>query len=71
MWIGVVANLVHVKDEVAATALEVTAGGRLYNVVVDTEATGKALLQHGRLKRRVTLIPLNKVRIASVSLILF
>ena len=38
---GVVCNLFHVEDVVYATALEVTAGGRLYNVVVDTEATAK------------------------------
>jgi len=44
-----------------ATALEVCAGGRLYNVVVDTQQTGKLLLQRGKLKRRVTIIPLNKI----------
>lgn len=59
---GVVANLVRVKQPKAATALEVAAGGKLFQVVVDSEETGKALLKHGRLKRRVTIIPLNKVR---------
>lgn len=44
-----------------ATALEITAGGRLYNVVVDNERVGKELLQHGKLKKRVTIIPLNKI----------
>ena len=34
-----------------ATALEVTAGGRLYNVVVDNEATAKKLLERGQLAR--------------------
>ena len=34
---------------------------QLYQIVVDTEQTGKKLLQHGQLKRRVTIIPLNKV----------
>ena len=38
------------------------AGGRLYNVVVDTETTGKQLLQNGDLRRRVTIIPLNKIQ---------
>lgn len=33
----------------------------MYNVVVDTETTGKQLLQHGQLKRRITIIPLNKI----------
>lgn len=30
-------------------------------VVVDNEQTGKLLLQKGQLKRRVTIIPLNKI----------
>ena len=34
---------------------------QLYNIVVDTEQTGKKLLTNGQLKRRVTIIPLNKV----------
>jgi|EP00945_MAST-04E_sp_MAST-4E-sp1_P005290 structural maintenance of chromosome 2 len=58
---GVVANLLSVKSPEYSTALEVTAGGKLYNVVVDTEATAKAVLQNGRLKKRVTIIPLNKI----------
>ncbi|PSK38131.1 hypothetical protein B9Z65_1322 [Elsinoe australis] len=45
----------------AGQALEVCAGGRLYNVVVDTAETGTALLQNGRLRKRVTIIPLNKI----------
>lgn len=49
-----------------ATALEVTAGGRLYNVVVDTEATAKKLLERGQLQSRVTFIPLNKIEGRSI-----
>ncbi|KAH7189457.1 RecF/RecN/SMC [Fusarium flagelliforme] len=45
----------------AGTALEICAGGRLYNVVVDTEVTGTQLLQRGKLRKRVTIIPLNKI----------
>ncbi|KAI9671028.1 MAG: Structural maintenance of chromosomes protein 2 [Alyxoria varia] len=45
----------------AGTALEICAGGRLYNVVVDTAETGTELLQNGKLKKRVTIIPLNKI----------
>lgn len=48
------------KEEVG-TALEIAAGGRLYNVVVDTEVTGTQLLQNGKLRKRVTIIPLNKI----------
>lgn len=41
---------------------QVAAGGKLFNVVVDTENTGKQLLQNGNLQRRVTIIPLNKIQ---------
>ncbi len=58
---GLVARLVRVIDSSTSTALEVVAGGKLYQVVVDTQQTGKALLQKGKLKRRVTIIPLNTV----------
>jgi structural maintenance of chromosome 2 len=60
---GLVAQLFNLdKDHTrAGTALEICAGGRLYNVVVDTAATGKQLLENGRLKKRVTIIPLNKI----------
>ncbi|KAF6256242.1 structural maintenance of chromosomes protein 2 [Scenedesmus sp. NREL 46B-D3] len=59
---GVVAKLVRVKDPAAATALEVAAGGRLYQVVVDSHESAKALLDRGQLSKRVTIIPLNQVR---------
>lgn len=59
---GTVAQLVRVKRPEAATALEVAAGGKLYQVVVDNEVTGKALVEKGRLKKRVTIIPLNQIR---------
>ncbi|EGS21442.1 uncharacterized protein CTHT_0033000 [Thermochaetoides thermophila DSM 1495] len=60
---GLVAQLFTVDKRFlqAATALEICAGGRLYNVVVDTEVTGTQLLQGGRLRKRVTIIPLNKI----------
>jgi chromosome segregation ATPase len=61
---GLVANLITLPDAQfpKATALEVAAGGRLYNVVVDDERVGGQLLQGGQLKKRVTLIPLNKIK---------
>lgn len=34
---GLLANLITVSDISYSTALEVVAGGRLYNIVVDTE----------------------------------
>lgn len=60
---GLVAQLFTLDKEHtrAGTALEICAGGRLYNVVVDSAATGKQLLENGRLKKRVTIIPLNKI----------
>lgn len=58
---GRVALLTRVKNPETITAVEVTAGGKLFQVVVDSEDTGKKLLQKGRLKHRVTLIPLNKI----------
>ncbi|KIN08280.1 hypothetical protein OIDMADRAFT_187592 [Oidiodendron maius Zn] len=60
---GLVAQLFTLdKDHLdAGTALEICAGGRLYNVVVDTEVTGTQLLQNGKLRKRVTIIPLNKI----------
>lgn len=60
---GLVAQLFTLDENhtQAGTALEICAGGRLYNVVVDTAETGTQLLQNGRLKKRVTIIPLNKI----------
>ncbi|KAI1342336.1 RecF/RecN/SMC N terminal domain-containing protein [Xylariaceae sp. FL0016] len=60
---GLVAQLFTLdKDHTkAGTALEICAGGRLYNVVVDSEITGTQLLQGGKLRKRVTIIPLNKI----------
>ncbi|KAI1638130.1 RecF/RecN/SMC N terminal domain-containing protein [Biscogniauxia mediterranea] len=45
----------------AGTALEICAGGRLYNVVVDNEITSTQLLEGGKLRKRVTIIPLNRI----------
>lgn len=60
---GLVAQLFTLDKEHtrAGTALEICAGGRLYNVVVDTAETGTQLLQNGKLKKRVTIIPLDKI----------
>ncbi|KAI0565202.1 Structural maintenance of chromosomes protein [Gracilaria domingensis] len=59
---GLVATLIRVKDPKLTTAIEVTAGGRLYQVVVDTDSTANDLLKKGRLLRRVTILPLNKIK---------
>ena len=59
---GLVAKLLSVKKMEHATALEVVAGGKLYQVVVDEAITGKALLNNGKLERRVTIIPIDKIK---------
>lgn len=60
---GLVASLVtlNAEDYDKATALEVTAGAKLWNVVVEDERVGKELLVGGRLKKRVTIIPLSRI----------
>ncbi|RHZ52104.1 hypothetical protein Glove_465g30 [Diversispora epigaea] len=66
---GLVAELVTLssENEQCSTALEICAGGRLYNVVVENEKVGAQLLDTGRLKNRVTIIPLNKITPFKVS----
>ncbi|CAN6616676.1 structural maintenance of chromosomes protein 2 [Trichomonascus vanleenenianus] len=66
---GLVAQLFTLdkKNYKGATALEVCAGGRLFHVVVDTDATAAQLLQKGQLRRRVTIIPLNQIKSFKVS----
>lgn len=66
---GLVAQLFTLDENktVAGTALEICAGGRLYNVVVDTSDTGTQLLSNGRLVKRVTILPLNKLSVFKAS----
>lgn len=66
---GVVAQLFTLDEQNFdnATALQVCAGGRLYNIVVDDQQTASELLEHGRLRRRVTIIPLNKIAARTLS----
>lgn len=62
---GVAAKLFEIRDTGEnidfSTALETGAGGKLYNVVVDTDDTANALLKRGNLQQRKTFIPLNKI----------
>lgn len=60
---GLVAQLFNLDKQktAAGMALEICAGGRLYNVVVDSTETGTQLLQNGKLRKRITIIPLNKI----------
>lgn len=65
---GVVVQLFSLREQHndKALALQVCAGGRLYNVVVDNANTASALLERGQLKRRVTIIPLDKISARSI-----
>ncbi|KAG6453229.1 hypothetical protein O3G_MSEX008044 [Manduca sexta] len=58
---GTISRLIDVCDPMYCTALETAAGGKLYNVVVDTDVTSKLLLQRGNLQTRTTIVPLNKI----------
>jgi len=60
---GKAVTLFTIKDswEHYGQALEVVAGGKMFHVIVDNEETGKLLIEDGNLKRRVTVIPLNKM----------
>ena len=66
---GLVASLITLDpaDYPKSTALEISAGAKLYNVVVEDEKIGKDLLRHGKLKKRVTIIPLNKIKTFEMS----
>lgn len=64
---GRVARLIRVREEEAALAIEVCAGGKLYNVVVDTDATASEIIGDKRVRNRVTCIPLNKIQSGSIS----
>lgn len=58
---GPVCKNIKLKNSDASTALEVVAGGKLYNVIVTTDKVGKQLLDKGQLQSRVTFIPLNQI----------
>ena len=55
------------KNFKSSTALEICAGGKLYNVVVEDERVGSQLLERGKLRKRVTIIPLNKINAFKMS----
>lgn len=61
---GLVAELIRLDSQVASkysSALEIAAGGKLYNVVVESDVVAGQLLDKGKLQKRVTIIPLNKI----------
>jgi structural maintenance of chromosome 2 len=60
---GKVAELFRLKgkDTSMSVALEVVAGSRLHNVVVDNEEIAAQLIKKGQLRTRNTFLPLNKI----------
>lgn len=60
---GIAARLFHLDEANSdkALALQVCAGSRLYNVIVEDSESGSLLLEKGKLKKRVTIIPLDKI----------
>ncbi|KAG9296374.1 hypothetical protein G9A89_014966 [Geosiphon pyriformis] len=66
---GLIAELIALDEQAVrySTALEICAGARLYNVVVENETVGAQLLERGKLRKRVTIIPLNKVQAFRIS----
>jgi structural maintenance of chromosome 2 len=66
---GLVASVVELrpKDHGKSTAFKIAAGGKLYNLVAEDECVGKELLKWGGIKKRLTLVPLNKIRVLKIS----
>ncbi|EDW61270.1 structural maintenance of chromosomes protein 2 [Drosophila virilis] len=59
---GMVGKLFKVSDMQNSMALMMAAGGHLYSFVTDDDVTSKKILQKGNLQRRVTMIPINKIK---------
>ncbi|PPQ65045.1 hypothetical protein CVT26_015741 [Gymnopilus dilepis] len=66
---GVAAGLISLPPEHhnKATALEIAGGGKLWNVVVEDDRVGKELIKNGRMRKRVTFIPLNRINGSGIS----
>lgn len=63
---GPICNLFTLKEPQCARAVEAAAGGRLFDIAIDTNDQCKEILDKGNLKRRHNLIALNKVQGRSV-----
>ena len=64
---GMVAKLFQVREEMFCSGLKATGGGKLYNAVVATAAVGKQLLDGRCLQRRVTMIPMDNIKVSCAS----
>jgi len=63
--IGLVCHQLRVRRAECTVALETVAGGGLYNVLVDTPETAKALIEKSGERR--TYLPLSKIQASSLS----
>jgi structural maintenance of chromosome 2 len=61
--IGFAGKLIRVQKKEFLPALEKTAGGKLYNLVVDSSATAQYIFKNKLLKRRITILPLDKLSV--------
>ncbi|GAA5922143.1 condensin subunit SMC2 [Sporobolomyces koalae] len=61
---GTIASLIELDDanSVAATALEIAAGGRLYNVAVRDDATVSAFIKAKTIKTKTILLPVSNLQ---------
>jgi structural maintenance of chromosome 2 len=59
---GPLVGLIRVKEPTKTSiALEIGAGPKLHYIVVDSQETGRALLEKGELAQRVTFVPLSQI----------
>lgn len=58
---GLVVNLISVTRMDYVAAIEKAAGGKLYQLVVDTSDTAEYLISNKLLKKRTTIIPLDNI----------
>lgn len=59
---GIVADLIRIRDDEYILPLDIAAGGKLRQLVIDTHETGKLLFKNKVFRKTVTLIPLDVVR---------
>lgn len=63
---GPICKLFTLKDPKYARAVEAAAGGKLYDIAIDTNDQCKEILDKGNLRRRYNLVALNKIQGRSV-----
>lgn len=59
--------LFRAKEKIHEKALEMGAGGRLFNIVVENEVISKQLIERESFGKNVTIIPNNKIKYKAIS----